>query len=45
MIDYHKEEPDRATGSKLTVPRINPADSVVGEWVMVDMVKEVSMVE
>ena len=28
---------------KLTVPKINPADSVVGEWVMVDMVREVSL--
>ncbi|CAI7994501.1 hypothetical protein GBAR_LOCUS1465 [Geodia barretti] len=25
---------------KLTVPKINPADSVVGEWVVVDMVRE-----
>ena len=28
---------------KLTVPKINPADSVVGEWVVVDMVREVSL--
>lgn len=32
---------DGPVGSKLTVPTINPADSVVGEWVMVDMVREV----
>ena len=37
MIDA----PDGASKSKLTVPRINPADSVVGEWVIVDMVREV----
>ena len=38
MIDA----PDtKGADSKLTVPKINPADSVVGEWVMVDMVREV----
>ena len=35
------EQPDGGATSKLTVPKINPADSVVGEWMMVDMVREV----
>ena len=41
MLDGHVEQKTGGTGSKLTVPKINPADSVVGEWVMVDMVREV----
>ena len=41
MIDAPKEYHDGGASSKLTVPKINPADSVVGEWVMVDMVREV----
>jgi hypothetical protein len=40
MIDAPEEHPDGGASSKLTVPKINPADSVVGEWVMVDMVRE-----
>ena len=40
MIDAPTES-DGGVGGKLTVPKINPADSVVGEWVMVDMVREV----
>ena len=37
------DHPDGGASSKLTVPKINPVDSVVGagEWVMVDMVREV----
>ena len=35
------DAPQGAAKSKLTVPRINPTDSVVGDWVMVDMVREV----
>ena len=41
MIDAPKDHHDGGTSSKLTVPKINPADSVMGEWVMVDMVREV----
>ena len=41
MIDGPLKQPAGGSG-KLTVPKINPADSVVGKWVMVDMVQEVS---
>ena len=42
MIDGPTDHTDGGFISKLTVPKINPADSVVGEWVKVDMVREVS---
>ena len=41
MLDGPHGHKARGACSKLTVPKINPADSVVGEWVMVDMVREV----
>ena len=41
MIDAPEDQTDGGAGSKLTVPKINPMGSVVGEWVMVDMVREV----
>lgn len=41
MIDGPTDHIDGGLFSKLTVPKINPADSVVGEWVKVDMVREV----
>ena len=42
MFDGATEHKACEARSKLTVPKINPTDSVMGEWVMVDMVREVS---
>lgn len=41
MIDGPTDHIDGGLISKLTVPKISPEDSVVGEWVKVDMVREV----
>ena len=40
-VDMIDAPTDEAPKSKLAVPKINPMDSVVGEWVMIDMVREV----
>ena len=42
LIDGQVATKAKGSGTKLAVPKINPADSVMGEWVMVDMVREVS---
>lgn len=42
MVDGPADWVDGGSSSKLTVPKINPEDSIAGEWVKVDMVREVS---